>query len=79
MTAREPLCREPCALERAVLGERLAGVFGTRRIKPARRRQQRREQFLINPNQKNQQRFHGSIGLQKKLATKREPQRKKLF
>jgi len=82
MAAREPFRREPSSFECAVFGKRLTGVFRAGRIKAARRRQQRREEFLINANQKKQQRFHETINtirLQKKLATKREPQRKKFL
>jgi hypothetical protein len=61
MTTQQPLASQPDASKRAVLGKSLASVFGAGWIKSTGWRQQRRDEFLVNPNQKNQHRFHGAF------------------
>jgi len=67
MAAREPFRREPYSFERTVFGERLTGVFRAGWIKATGWRQQWREEFLINANQKDQQRFHDATNIASQL------------
>jgi len=64
---QQPLARKPYASERAVLRKSLASVFGAGWIESTGRRQQRRDEFLINQNQKNQHRFHGVFANEQRL------------
>ena len=62
LTAKQSPNRHPRSFDRTVFLNRFACVLGTRRHKPARRWQPRRDYRFVKLQKRNQNRAHGSFG-----------------